>query len=52
MSCKVKCLYYSEECGEYCKYAKILSSELIYIKEPLQGIYLDEEEVYSGTIYD
>ncbi len=48
MGCKVKCLYYSEECGEYCKYARILSSELIFIREPLQNIYLDESGLYCG----
>ncbi|MDO4754429.1 MAG: hypothetical protein Q4A41_05430, partial [Bacillota bacterium] len=32
MGCKVKCMYYSEECADYCKYAAILSSEMPYAK--------------------
>lgn len=55
MACKIKCMYYSEDCAEYCKYAAILSSEIPYAKmvKEARGIYLNGNEYGSGeSIYD
>lgn len=50
MSCKIKCLYYSEECEHYCKYALMVSSEYEYariVKENLEA-YGDEYQQYKN----
>lgn len=46
MSCKVKCMYYSEDCKVYCKYAALLSSEIPYAKmlKDFNGVYANEKE--------
>lgn len=53
MGCKVKCMYYSEECADYCKYAAILSSEIPYAKivRDAQGIYMNKTD-YCGLEED
>lgn len=46
MSCKVKCMYYSEDCKEFCKYAAVLSAEIPYAKmvKDMKGIYVNEQD--------
>lgn len=51
MGCKIKCMYYSEECEYYCRYAALVSSELPAVKHVLQVRDCYSDEGYAGGDY-